>query len=177
MSYKELTLCAILISFAGGVFYGFNDNAEAPKPRLIKHSISPKILPAIDNTLRPCSEVNTMPCDVSPPNPVKDALDEVQQRDGLFKKGEEVTCIYQGIFCWDNRDEFVKAIPMVCKVLQASEPFDDLEKDYQHIQVDCSKDLVTKSSDQPGAGMVKDHKLNYKIQWFSSTDCYHFVQH
>jgi hypothetical protein len=65
---------------------------------------------------------------------------------------------------------------MKCTVVQASEPWDDLEKDYQHVQVDCSKDIDFQSSDQPGVGMVKGHKLMFKVRWMSSTDCYHFQQ-
>lgn len=186
MNFKELTLCAILISFAGGVFYEFNSDADIEPVRSTqskrKHKVTleeftpANTAPPLTNTLKPCSETTMMPCDVSPPNPVKDSLDAKPQRDGLFKKGEMITCIYQGIFWWTDRNEFVKAVPMVGKVVQASEAFDDLEKDYQHIQVDFSKDLAFKSSDQPGVGMVKDHKLNYKVQWMPSTDCYHFVQ-
>lgn len=129
-----------------------------------------------DTNLKPCSETTTMPCEVSPHSPLKEELDAKDSGPGLFKRGEMVTCIYQGIFWWDNRDEFVKTVPMVCKVLQASEAWDDIEPNYQHIQIDCSKDLTTKWSDQPGAGMVKNHKLNFKVRWYNSNNCYHFVQ-
>src|SRR6185369_11199421 len=36
----------------------------------------------------------------------------------LFHKGEMVTCIYNGVYSWDNGDEFVKANAIECKVTQ-----------------------------------------------------------
>lgn len=129
-----------------------------------------------DTDLKPCSEVNTMPCETSPRNPLKEELDTATERPGLFKKGEAVTCIYPAIFWWTDKSEFVKNVAMKCTVVQASEAFDDLEKDYQHVQVDCSKHIDFQSSDQPGVGMVKGHKLMFKIRWFPSTDCYKFQQ-
>lgn len=129
-----------------------------------------------DSDLKPCSETNTMPCEVSPRNPVKEELDAKESRPGLFKRGEAVTCIYPAIYSWTDGNQFIKNVGMKCTVVQASEPWDDLEKDYQHIQVDCSKDIDFQSSSQPGVGMVKDHKLMFKVRWFSSTDCYHFQQ-
>ncbi len=99
-----------------------------------------------------------------------------QTSTNLFKKGEEVTCIYDGIWSWSNGEQFVKNTDIECKIINASEAFDDLEPNYQHIQVNCLKGLSEKWSNRPGMGMVKGHKLNYVVRWFNSNDCYHFVK-
>jgi len=176
--FYHILVCAALLAFFFGLVYGTN-NAESEQrgpngtksKRFIKNNISPKILPAIDNTLRPCSEVNTMPCSTSPLNPLKEKLDSQDQREGLFKKGEEVTCIESVVIVthWsDGDDESVKNLGLTCKVLIASEEYPDLEPNYQHLKVKCNYDLPN---------VVQNHKLNNAERWTSSSSCYHFVQH
>ena len=97
----------------------------------------------------------------------------------LFKKGEMVTCIYSGIFSWSDGDEFVKNVPIKCKVTQVADWITDnseygQSKYYQNFEVDCTKDIDAKSGG-PGAGLVKNHKLNIKKRWYSTEECYHFV--
>jgi hypothetical protein len=97
----------------------------------------------------------------------------------LFEKGEEITCIYQGIFSWSDGNEFVKAVPIECKVVELMEGTEDMSqynqsKYYQRFKVDCTKDVDYKSG-PPGAGLVKGHKLNVKQFWTHTENCYHFV--
>lgn len=195
MKFIHVLICAALIAFMAGLVHTTQteviiEQKEIPSTKVrsgrLTDSVNANVnwddpnlgQPVVvhDHDLKPCSQVNTMPCDTSPPNPVKEELDAVESRPGLFKKGEKVTCIYPAIYWWTDGNEFVKNVAMKCTVVQASEPWDDLEKDYQHVQVDCSKDIDFQSSSQPGVGMVKGHKLMFKVRWFSSTDCYHFQQ-
>lgn len=93
-----------------------------------------------------------------------------------FFKGEKVTCIYSGIFSWDNGDEFVKNILVQCKVLQVTGYSDEYSPGYQQIQVDCTDGLKDKWANGSGTGLVKNQKyeLNKKILWYTSDECYHF---
>lgn len=198
MKFVHVAICAALLSFLLGLIWSTQtrhiNSVERVAPVNTSYTMNASLTdepkrevnwddpnlgqPVVvhDHDLKPCSQVNTMPCDTSPPNPVKEKLDAVESRPGLFKKGEKVTCIYPAIYWWTDGNEFVKNVAMKCTVVQASEPWDDLEKDYQHVQVDCSKDIDFQSSSQPGVGMVKGHKLMFKVRWFSSTDCYKFQQ-
>ncbi len=199
MKFVHVAICAVLLSFLVGLIVETQGT-----PRVLGNVIEPIIVtnstvgqtkpftqdttvnlddPNLgqpvdtpDTDLKPCSQVNTMPCEVSPRDPLKEELNAKVEPSGLFTKGEKVTCIYPAIFWWTDRREEVRTIGMKCTVTEASEEFADLEPGYQHVQVDCSKDLKTKWSDQPGVGMVKNHKLNPKVRWFASTDCYHFQQ-
>ena len=99
----------------------------------------------------------------------------VKSNGVIFTKGELITCIYDAVMSWSDGEEFIKPIPMQCEVIEASEILDDIEPNYQHIHVDCTKDLGTKWTTKPGVGLVKNHRLNYKKPWFTSNDCYHFV--
>lgn len=197
MRFLHILICAALISFMVGLYHStqavevveqkheansaymnnsrFTDSVDHKAVNWDDPNLGQPIV-AHDVDLKPCSEVQTMPCETSPRDPLREDLDAVKSRPGLFTKGEKVTCIYPAIFWWTDKSEFVKNVAMKCTVVQASEPWDDIEKDYQHIQVDCSKDIDFQSSNQPGVGMVKGHKLMFKVRWFSSSDCYHFVQ-
>jgi hypothetical protein len=197
MRYVEILISAALLSFLGGLIYatqfvstnelverkaigihGTNSKlTDAPKKTpydvMFKDAVKPTTID--DKELPSCSKVNTMPCTASPPNPLKESLDaKIVNNDKLFPKGEKVTCIYPAIKSWTDGNEFVENVAMKCKVIEASVEFADLEPNYQHIKVNCLKDLETKWSDQPGLGMVKGHKLNHVERWFTSSDCYHF---
>lgn len=195
MKFIHVLICAALIAFMAGLIYSTQDQVIVEHKTVSTVNVAGgRLTDSVDRAvnwddpnlgqpvvthehdLKPCSEVNTMPCDVSPPNPLKEQLDATKERPGLFKKGEAVTCIYPAIFWCTDKSEFVKTVGMKCTVVQASEEYIDLEPNYQHIQVDCSKDIDFQSSDQPGVGMVKGHKLMFKVRWFASTDCYNFQQ-
>lgn len=92
----------------------------------------------------------------------------------LYVKGDKVTCMYEGVFSFFDGEEFVNTVPIKCIVLEASGVLEHIAPNYQHIKVDCTKDVDANSSSIPGVGMVKGHKLNYKIRWYNSTSCSHF---
>jgi len=181
MKFIEVVICAVLISFMAGLFYATEyrsrqpDNVKKQKVDVEKSTLD-EIVDSIplEAKLEPCSKTTMMPCEVSPKDPVRENLNDRPQKEGLFVKGEKVTCIYNGVFWWDNKDEFMKTVGMACKVVEASEEYTDLEPGYQQLKVNCKKGLEKMWSDQPGAGMVKGHKLNFVERWFPSTDCYHF---
>jgi hypothetical protein len=127
-----------------------------------------------DSDLKSCSRTNTMPCEVSVVDPVKEKLEAHPQAEGVFYKGEKVTCLYNGVYSWDNGNEYIKTVGMECRVTAASEVFTDIGPQYQQIKVNCSKGLEKAWSDQPGVGMVKGHKLNFVERWYTSDECYHF---
>lgn len=127
----------------------------------------------ITDGLKDCSRVNTMPCTASPRNPLKEKLDsQVMNNTKLFKKNDYITCIYPLVqfTAWSDgtKEQYVKNVGLKCIVLKASEEYPDLEPNYQHLRVDCTKDM-------PKYNAVMEHKLN-GVRWFSSTDCYHFTQ-
>lgn len=198
MRFIHVVICAALLSFLLGLIWSTQfrqiASVERTSPVNSSYTISKPFTEDVNKTvnwddpnlgqpvvtqdtdLKPCSEVQTMPCETSPKNPLKEELDAEKAGPGLFKKGDKVTCIYPAIFWWTDKSEFVKNVAMKCTVVQASEAYNDLEPNYQHIQVDCSKHIDFQSSDQPGVGMVKGHKLMFKVRWFPSTDCYNFQQ-
>ena len=167
MRFIKILICTILLSFLGGLIYG-TIKAEVPKIIMKSKPVNEIITTGI---LKPCSEVETMPCEVSPPNPVKDNLDAYGQRTGLFKKGEQITCIYSLVKSrhWSDGtdEEYIENVGVICKVLVASEEHIDIEPNYQQLKVKCNLDVY---------GIVKKHKLNKVERWFAGTDCYHFVQ-
>jgi len=182
MKYIEVLICAALTSFLIGLFYQTeyvnNDIQRVQLPDSITNDIpvvqdQPAKVTVTDHALKPCSQSNTMPCDESPIDPLKERLNAVKNQGGLFYKGERVTCIYQGVYSWDNGDEFIKATPVRCKVIEATGELVDLQPGYQHIHVDCTEGLKSLWG-SPGVGLVKGHKLNYKQLWYSSDNCYHF---
>lgn len=200
MKYIEVLICAALISFMAGLYYEteykqFPPKVEAPKtkrpastqeqkdavaevfndkdPNLAKTN---DIVEDDDSKLESCSKTNTMPCNDHPVDPVKEELNEHPQKDGLFRKGEKVTCVYDGIYSWTDGNEFVKGVAMQCDVIQVTEELPEFGLHYQHIKVNCLRGLKTMWSDQPGVGMVKGHKLNLVERWYSSDECYHFQQ-
>lgn len=196
MNFIHAIICGALIGFMAGLVHTTQqteviiEQKEIPSTKVHNGRLTDSVNASVnwddpnlgqpivthEHDLKPCSEVETMPCETSPRNPVREQLEATKERPGLFKKDEAVTCIYPAIFWWTDKSEFVKTVAMKCTVVQASEAFDDLEKDYQHVQVDCSKDIDFQSSSQPGVGMVKGHKLMFKVRWMPSTDCYHFQQ-
>ncbi len=125
-------------------------------------------LDTVEETFTPSDRPATEPTEIEKPNDTK-----------LFRVGEEVTCIYNGVFSWDNGDEFVKGIAVECKVTQVMDGVEDMSeygqsKHYQRFEVDCTKDIKAKTGG-PGYGLVPDHKLNIKKRWYSTEECYHFV--
>ena len=93
-----------------------------------------------------------------------------------FKKGQTVTCIYNGVHSWSDGDQFMKPIPLTCTIKKASPVWKDVEpKGHQQMQIDCSTS-VDAHTGPPGVGLVKNHPLNAKIRWVTSYDCYHFSQ-
>lgn len=178
MKFIEVLICAILISFMAGLLYTTQRApAAVEKPIKVEHkSVIEEIVEdmPLEVGLKPCSQTNTMPCEVSPKDPVRDSLEDHPQRDGLFVKGEKVTCIYQGVYSWTDGNEFMKGVGMECKVIEVSKEMPEFEPGYQHVKVNCLKSLEKLWSNQPGLGMVKGHKLNFVERWYSSADCYHF---
>ena len=195
MRYTEIVICTVLLSFMAGLLcetqchHEVTDNAQR-RPESVYSTFSPpkptKPLPSSpteETALKPCSKSHTMPCDMSPPNPLKESLDAKVEASTVFTKGEGVTCIYPGVFyheacskdqCLIDGAEFIKNIAVECKVLDASEVYNGSE---QQIKVNCLKDLETKWSATQGNSLVKGHKLNATERWFFSDDCYHFTQH
>lgn len=90
-----------------------------------------------------------------------------------FEVGEMVTCIYNAIYSWDNGSEFNKPVPMLCQVTDTTS---DIVENYYHLEVDCEADLELKWSSTPGAGLVKEHKLNPTQLWFGSDNCYELIK-
>ena len=176
MKYVEVLICVLLMSLFVGILYGKESHSMAPKPVEVETTPAIEdIQPEIENGLKPCSRTTMMPCEVSPVDPVRRKLEnKYPVRKNLFYEGEKVTCVYPGVYWWDNGDEFMKTVGMECKVIKASEEQAYLAPGYQQIKVDCTKGLEKMWSTQPGAGMEKGHKLNFVKRWFSSDDCYHF---
>jgi hypothetical protein len=197
VKFSEFLFCVALASFSIGLFYvdvlSKPDVRAAPQLRrqqkqrdtfqavdtrdafVTDKQAAELILSGETPNLKPCSKTKTMPCSTFTPDPVREKLDrKPQQRQGLFHEGENVTCLYGGVYSWDNGDEFVKTVGVQCKVLEATEELVEFAPGYQQVKVDCLdslKKLLTKKS---GTGMVKGHKLNLTEPWMSSTDCYHF---
>ncbi len=174
MRNKLLVIGAIVPwSFLAGLLYSYG----AIEPM----KVAPKSLTASYNA----QDVNMPPIeqvfetrDVSPDATHETKGDTTKPEPSgpkIFEKGEMVTCIYSAVKSWSDGNEFIENMPMKCLVVNASDVWNDLEPNYQHVQVDCTKDLETKWSDTPGLGLVKGHKLNYRQRWFTSNDCYHFV--
>src|SRR5271166_1451639 len=110
MKYIEVLICAALISFMAGSLYETERTpAAVDKPiKMEEHKPAlEEILPKIKAELKPCSQTTMMPCDVSPRDPVKESLEDHPQKEGLFVKGEKVTCIYQGVYSWTDGNEFM----------------------------------------------------------------------
>lgn len=184
--FYHILFFVILGSFLLGMFKGNSQSYQPIEPVRSANNMYDKkltdvpvssdfeIVPEPDSEGLPsCSEVNTMPCTASPPNPLKDKLDkQVVNNYKLFKKNEAVTCIYPLVRfrVWSDgaKEEYIENTGLVCKVLKASEEYPDLEPNYQHLQVDCTKDMTNYNA-------VIGHKLN-AVRWMSSTDCYHFVR-
>lgn len=179
MKYVEVLICAALLSFMAGLIYQ-TERAPAAVEKPIKVEAPKSIIEEIvedmplEVGLKPCSKTTMMPCEVSPKDPVRDSLEDHSQKEGLFRKGENVTCIYQGVYWWTDGREDMKSVGMQCKVLEVTKELSEFEPGYQHIKVNCLKGLEKLWSDQPGVGMVRGHKLNFVERWFPSTDCYHF---
>jgi len=195
MRFIEVVICAGLISFLGGLFWATQAPESVDRTlTTIKHYKTVELIGVVRSIpfnqptkidvdhyltgkepLKPCSEATTMPCDGSPLDPLRESLnakDSGISNYKLFVKGEKVTCIYPLIKyrAWSDgtKEEYAENTGLKCNVLQASESFDDIEKNYQHIQVDCTKDMANTNA-------VIGHKLN-SVRWTNSVDCYHFVQ-
>ncbi len=198
MRFFEIAIAVCLLSFFAGIYIHSNPTPSVyvdytqRRPENVTqgsftkptkpHPSRPKPGTIAETDLKPCSQVNTMPCTESPTNPLREALDAKDEATGIFKKGQMVTCIYPGVFyheacskdqCDIDDSEFIKNVAVECRVTQASEVYNG---DTQQIKVNCTKDLSTKWSAKPGPTMVKDHKLNKAERWFFSEDCYHFTK-
>jgi hypothetical protein len=200
MKYVEFLICVALASFLGGLIYAtqgsFPKHQQEEEPKNLEEKINPFRHSSSDSDsltvrrhvahelldegispskieLKPCSETNTMPCEESPRDLVREKLESHPQSEGLFYNGEKVTCLYRGVYSWDNGDEFMKTAGVQCKVVEASEEFADFAPGYQQIKVNCSEGLK-KMWGSRGTGMVKGHPMNYVKRWYTSDDCYHF---
>lgn len=91
----------------------------------------------------------------------------------MFKIGEILTCVYVGIFSWDDGREFTKTIPVKCEVksVEILSSYEGGLDEYKY-QLDCSKDIHKRSSKNDGVGLVKTHKLNYKKFLTDGEECY-----
>lgn len=99
------------------------------------------------------------------------AYSSIDPVPALFNKNDKVVCMYEGVFSYITGEEFVQTIPLECTILNASDIIIEGGPFYQHLRVDCTKDLQTKWTDRKGLGLVKGHKLNYEIFWTNSTSC------
>lgn len=89
-----------------------------------------------------------------------------------FSSGEKAVCIYQGVYSWSDGDEFLKNIPVSCKIIQATEYMHEFDKDYQMLEVDCAEGLAGLWGSGPGVGLVKNHSLNKTRLWYTNAECY-----
>lgn len=93
-----------------------------------------------------------------------------------FKVGQDATCMYEAVKSYFDGTEFLETLPIICVILEAIRVDNEYDINYQHLKVDCTKDLDRKSSDKPGMGIVKNHPQNFKIRWYNSTNCYHLTE-
>lgn len=91
-----------------------------------------------------------------------------------FKVGDRAICVYHGVASWSSGNEFIEVVEIECKVKFAGPKTNDVDygKNYQHLQMDCTKALLEKSSSTPGQGLVRGHKLNVDYPWLTSTECF-----
>lgn len=77
-----------------------------------------------DPYLEPVTEVYDTPTNP----PVEPTEIEKPNDTKLFRVGEDVTCIYNGVFSWDNGDEFVKGVAIECKVITVADGVEDMSE-------------------------------------------------